>query len=414
MRSSLALTIPKSGLHFNVIHPSRNHRSGHMCRDLPDHRAVWFVKTRVSNSWTVALPSHQEQCEPLTVLCARKGNPGNCTRSYLHACRTKALHSGVWAQNEDQEQSPTRGEGKFSERIVLASFTCTIHHRELADDLQLPAILRAALPELFPSPTSARKACRKKRVLVNNALAGCIREIQVGDKVELLSPEERQKVGPTLDVLYEDDYMAVVLKPPGVKMHGRGQTMERAIGQSLQRSRFADASFTPMHCHRLDAATGGVVVAAKTREALQFLCAAFEQRRVQKRYMALVVGRLEGESHICTELDGRDSTTTYFASEHVRSLKHGWITKVDLWPRTGRKHQLRRHLQSIGHPILGDPLYGQSGSKSLRLWAMEISVPHPNDQKTVKVTTEEPAKFSEWCVKESRRWEKFHGNSDTL
>ena len=88
-------------------------------------------------------------------------------------------------------------------------------------------------------------------------------------------------------------------------------------------------------------------------------------------------GKLEGEGEIDVDLDGKSAITRYRAVEHVRSLKHEWISKVELWPHTGRKHQLRRHLQHKGHPILGDPIYGDTGSKSMRLWAMEVSVPHP-------------------------------------
>jgi 23S rRNA-/tRNA-specific pseudouridylate synthase len=172
--------------------------------------------------------------------------------------------------------------------------------------------------------------------------------------------------------------------------------MERAIKRSLRQSTAVeDAEFTPMHCHRLDMATGGVLVAAKTRHSLTALCAAFEQRRVAKRYLALVVvrpnkalsysletehvlppcflltvecvrggegrrgqGKLEGEGEIDEALDGKAASSRWRAVEHVRSLKHGWITKVELWPHTGRKHQLRRHLRHVGHPILGDPVYG--------------------------------------------------------
>ena len=57
-------------------------------------------------------------------------------------------------------------------------------------------------------------------------------------------------------------------------------------------------------------------------------------------------------------LDDKAASSRWRAVQHVRSLKHGWITKVELWPHTGRKHQLRRHMRHVGHPILGDPVYG--------------------------------------------------------
>ncbi|KAK3254520.1 hypothetical protein CYMTET_36266, partial [Cymbomonas tetramitiformis] len=227
--------------------------------------------------------------------------------------------------------------------------------------------------------------------------------VGAGDLVEKL--ELTKKVsGIFLDVLYEDDHMAVVLKPPGMKMHGRGQhTVERAIQRSLQPSSTAGCSpiapttlsqdhedewqepaasssdcavleedlhiFKPQHVHRLDAATGGVVVAAKTRAALVSLSYAFANREVEGVWdvedvqgwegSAVVVGRLEGANgEIDAKIGDQDAYTTYCVLQHTQSLKHGWLTKVELYPYTGRKHQLRRHLAGIGHPILGDPLYG--------------------------------------------------------
>ena len=78
----------------------------------------------------------------------------------------------------------------------------------------------------------------------------------------------------------------------------------------------------------------------------------FEHREVQKRYRAILVGRLEGEGQVDTALEGRNALTTYKVVGHNRALKSDWQTTVDLWPHTGRTHQLRIHMSSLGHPVL--------------------------------------------------------------
>ena len=94
--------------------------------------------------------------------------------------------------------------------------------------------------------------------------------------------------------------------------------MERAIKRSLRQSTLVeDAEFTPMHCHRLDMATGGVLVAAKTRHSLTALCAAFEHRRVTKRYLALVVVRPERAPHAALSLSHTHTHTPKHATSSL-------------------------------------------------------------------------------------------------
>lgn len=113
----------------------------------------------------------------------------------------------------------------------------------------------------------------------------------------------------------------------------------------------------PQPAHRLDAETGGLLICAKTTVAMQRLGRAFAQRRMIKRYQALVRGALRGCGRVTFPLSG-DACETEFRSVAVHaSAKCGHVTLVDLWPRTGRTHQLRRHMMMIGHPILGDVKY---------------------------------------------------------
>ena len=105
------------------------------------------------------------------------------------------------------------------------------------------------------------------------------------------------------------------------------------------------------------APTSGLLLCAKTASARVALGNMFEIKTVRKRYTALVVGRLDGEGEIKTEMDGKFAHSKYTVVAHHRSIVPGWITTVDLWPLTGRTHQLRKHMQHMGTPILGDTTY---------------------------------------------------------
>lgn len=113
----------------------------------------------------------------------------------------------------------------------------------------------------------------------------------------------------------------------------------------------------PQEVHRLDADTGGLLICAKSRNALCTLSHAFATRAVKKRYRALVRGKLDGCGRISFPISGKPSCTEYLAVQHTPSELCGMVTTVDMWPHTGRTHQLRKHLALIGHPILGDVRY---------------------------------------------------------
>jgi 23S rRNA-/tRNA-specific pseudouridylate synthase len=164
----------------------------------------------------------------------------------------------------------------------------------------------------------------------------------------------------------------------------------------VQASSEPDALPRPQPVHRLDAAVGGLMLCAKTSRAAAALSLAFEDRRVDKRYMALLCGRLEpvgeavgswhppagssGEAssssasgqqpsdclppaaplaqhELSAPVDGKESTSRYSVMGYSRSTRWGgWLTTVALWPLSGRKHQLRQHAALLGCPIVGDGL----------------------------------------------------------
>lgn len=198
--------------------------------------------------------------------------------------------------------------------------------------------------------------------------------VRAGEVVMLVRPRFQEPDTPrSFEVVYEDDGVLAVDKPAGLPMHPTA-TYHRNTLTYLLRERYGDAAM-PHIAHRLDRETSGVVVCGKTREAARSLKMDFERRRVDKTYLALVRGEVaedEGQIglpmaaareglHLCMEVreegDGGLPARTLW---RVRARAAG-LSLLELEPETGRQHQLRVHLAAIGHPIVGDKLYGPEG-----------------------------------------------------
>ncbi|OWZ21550.1 Ribosomal large subunit pseudouridine synthase D [Phytophthora megakarya] len=180
--------------------------------------------------------------------------------------------------------------------------------------------------------------------------------------------------------------MAVVVKPVGIHVKGRGKrTMEQALPLLLQRKQHAKDGDCPLpvpHAvHRLDYRVGGLLLVAKSRRMEVALSAQLEKHSVTKQYRAILVGNVRdtmakyvGSSpsidlpstllkirdellFLDDPIDGKPCLTAMRIVSTTRSARYGWISTVDLWPLTGRKHQLRIHTAQHGHPIAGDDLY---------------------------------------------------------
>lgn len=216
-----------------------------------------------------------------------------------------------------------------------------------------------------------------------------------------------------LEVVYEDEYLAVVNKPSGIAVSGnKFQTVQNALPFNLQYSKEKDALKKFLPVHRLDAPTSGLLLIAKTKFARVHLGNQFEKKSIRKRYQAVAIGKMEASGKIDFPIENKSSKTEFRLVEQVPSLKNEWLSLVDLFPLTGRTHQLRIHLSKSGFPILGDKLYGKSGlilkGKGLFLCAVELTFAHPisNEKLTIKIKT--PAKFHSFIKGEKRRWQKYN------
>jgi len=201
----------------------------------------------------------------------------------------------------------------------------------------------------------------------------------------------------TLDILYEDEHLIILNKPAGLlSVPGRGEDKQDCMISRLQ-LQYPQA----LTVHRLDMPTSGILVFALSKSMQREMGKLFEQRKVSKSYIAKVHGQIKSatgtiEQPLITDwnnrpkqkidyLHGKPSTTRYRLSSHNEDNS----STVQLEPVTGRSHQLRVHMSSLGHPILGDELYGTAASKQaserLLLHAQGICFLHPVTNKSVEV-----------------------------
>ncbi|NLV68536.1 MAG: RluA family pseudouridine synthase [Spirochaetes bacterium] len=273
-----------------------------------------------------------------------------------------------------------------------------------------------AVFNLIPSRKGIKKLIKQGAFLIDGAEASTGTWVQPGQVIELFETgtSRIKEYRTELQVVYEDQFLAVVSKPAGMAVNGnRFKTLQNALPFNLVPSEEPDALFRPMPVHRLDAVTSGLVVAAKCRRAQVSLGQQFETREVIKRYRAVVHGMITDSGLITSILDGREAVTEYSPVRCARSIKNGYISLVDLFPQTGRMHQLRRHMAGCGHPVAGDLLYGVKGDvyrgKGLFLAAVELRFTHPVTGEAVNVTVDDPHKFESFMQREERRWQRIHG-----
>lgn len=214
-----------------------------------------------------------------------------------------------------------------------------------------------------------------------------------------------------LDVVYEDEDLAVINKPVGLVVHPAPGNYEHTLVNALL-ARFKSLSDInpgrPGIVHRLDKDTSGLLVIAKNNETHLSLAKQFAQHTIERRYIALVAGKVEFDENVIELPIGRHpvkrknmavgfSEKTKYAKTRYRTLKRTKdFSLLELEPFTGRTHQLRVHLAFIEHPILGDSKYGKNIKfKRLALHAKSLGFIHPRTKKFVEFNSETPKEFTE-------------------
>ncbi len=241
------------------------------------------------------------------------------------------------------------------------------------------------IPEL--SRASATKLIEGGKVTVNGKTAEKGGQKLRPDDVVAVDYDIKQlEEIPTirLDVLYEDEDCVVVVKPLGLLTHSKGEFNPEATVETWLRSRTKMTGHRAGIVHRLDRATSGVMICAKTPTALSWLQKQFSQRKTKKTYFAVVKGHLKQPEALIdmpiernpkapatfrVGVNGKSARTLY---KVVEESEH--YSLLELKPETGRTHQLRVHLAHLGHPIVGDYMYGGEVSERLFLHAYQLEL----------------------------------------
>ncbi len=285
---------------------------------------------------------------------------------------------------------------------------------EAEDGIRLDRWFKRRWPHL--THIQVQKMCRAGNIRVDGSrikpeerltAGAAVRVPPIPDPVERLPGEkpkisEREVAFAKSLVLYEDDMVIAINKPSGLAVQGGTKTANHvdrllsAWGEGLERPRLV---------HRLDRDTSGVLLLGKGPEAAKRLAGAFARRQAKKTYWAIVIGNPKPVSgqidmalkksgindfEIMRPVDpkapGAESAETAYATVSRAAHRAAWMA---LRPFTGRTHQLRAHMAGIGHPILGDPKYGDekskelSGNLKLQLHARRIELDHPGGGKLI-------------------------------
>ena len=283
------------------------------------------------------------------------------------------------------------------------------------------------------------KLVRTKKVRVNGARAEVAQLLQPGDEITVHvlqagqppPPKPPEAIRQDFKVLYEDEHMLAVDKPSGLAIHpGSGITGETLVDQvraylARQGVQTPEGEFKPSPAHRLDRETSGVVVVAKTRQAMVRLTEMFTAGEADKTYLALAKGRFQRESG-SIDLRLAEHQQTYASKQqrgvnlqaaltHWKKLDGGpEATLLEVTIETGRTHQIRRHLEAIGHPVVGDTKYGdfpfnriaqrQWGVRRMFLHSARLALAHPLTKKRLIFESPLPQQLADCLPRAGIRW----------
>jgi 23S rRNA pseudouridine1911/1915/1917 synthase len=283
------------------------------------------------------------------------------------------------------------------------------------------ARLDVAVTGLSGELTRARvqKLLSEGRVLVNGSAGKANYRVNTGDSIDVTVPDAREASAQpekvALDILFEDDYILVLNKPKGMVVHpAAGHSSGTLVNALLHHC--SDLSgiggiARPGIVHRLDKDTSGVLVVAKNDSAHLSLSRQLKEHSMVREYVAIVHGevrpnhgaidaaiarhpRERKKMAVVVPAKGRHAVTHFFVLERMSSY-----TYLRLRLETGRTHQIRVHLSSVGHPVVGDPLYGPKRPRvrfnGQALHARLLGFQHPADGRYLEFASEPPEDFKE-------------------
>lgn len=249
--------------------------------------------------------------------------------------------------------------------------------------------------------SALKKILNKGLIRVNGEKATTATFIHGGEEIELIKEEisePEHQLEYELHVLYEDEHLAAIYKPAGIAVSGnKFKTVANALEQNLSKSNLPDICH-PQPAHRLDYPTTGVLLAGKTSSGIRALNLMFEEKEIEKSYLAVAIGEIKKlKGDFDEAIDDKEAFTSYEVLDSVISERFGFLNLVLLQPATGRRHQLRKHLSSRGNAILGDADYSLEGlllkGKGLYLHAYSVEFTHPFTKENLTIQAPIPKKF---------------------
>lgn len=262
------------------------------------------------------------------------------------------------------------------------------------------------------SRSSVTKMIKNKEVLVNGHPVKAGYLTKIGDEITINHAPESTDVVPEkmdLDIVYEDDDVLVVNKANGVVVHpAPGHYHDTLVNGLLYHCNLStnNGDFRPGIVHRIDADTTGLLMVAKNNKAHDFLAKQLAEKTTHRKYIALVWGVIKNDTGLIDAPIGRSLTDRKKmainpqgkeAITHFKVLKRfKEATLIELTLETGRTHQIRVHMDYIGHPVVNDPVYGKRkliDDSGQCLHAKELGFIHPSTHKYIEFDSPLPEKF---------------------
>lgn len=276
---------------------------------------------------------------------------------------------------------------------------------------QKPHSLQSYLKEIIGIPKGLLHDLRmSKQVLVNGDTPNWTTQLQDGAVLSLPILAEELSL-PAMDleieVVYENEHFMIVNKEAGIETHPSSENVSNSLANGVAHYFHVNGIHSKVrHIHRLDKDTSGAILFAKHAISGAILDRLLEERKVKRTYLALVEGDMQTKSGIVDKAIGKDrhhssrrriSPNGQKAVTHYKVIKkfpNEGLTLVELTLDTGRTHQIRVHMSSLGHPLYGDKLYGAK-KRHIRhsLHAWKLVVPHPFTDETIKVYAPIPNGF---------------------
>jgi len=285
------------------------------------------------------------------------------------------------------------------------------------DGKRLDKYLSECLSDI--SRTLIQRLIKDGLVLVNNTVSKAGHKLKKTDKVfvsipDLKSPEVKaQEI--KLDVVMEDNDLIVVNKSQGMVTHPASGHFEGTLVNALLAHCKGSLSgingvMRPGIVHRLDKETSGLIIACKNDKSHNEIAKQLKDRKVKRSYLAIVHGNVQYDRGVINKPIGRHKTQRHkmavvtggrVAITHWEVIKRmGSYTLLELTLETGRTHQIRVHMASLGYPVLGDKTYGKKNDEcdSMMLHAYKLDFTHPTTNKKIKLETNMPERFKDRIV----------------